>query len=98
MNNNNTIAIIGIVAIAALLIGATALTTSQALAGGHHHYKHKHKHHHHHHHSDGQSSSASISQSNSQRAVCISGSTTTGSCNQAASNVNTGNAVAANVR
>jgi hypothetical protein len=93
--NNTKIATIAIIAIAALLIAATAFNTPQALAGGHHHYKHKHRNHHHH---DGQSARASISQENNQRAVCISGSSTTGSCNQAASNVNFGNAVAANVR
>ena len=44
-----------------------------------------------------QAASSEIEQSNSQDAVCISGGSTTGSCNQAATNVNTGNAVAANV-
>jgi hypothetical protein len=87
----STLSIIAIVAIAGLLIAAS-LGTTQASA-----YKHRHHHHHHHHH-DGQSARASISQENNQRAVCISGSSTTGSCNQAASNVNFGNAVAANVR
>jgi hypothetical protein len=87
----STLSIIAIVAIAGLLIAAS-LGTTQASA-----YKHRHHHHHHHHH-DGQSARASISQENNQRAVCISGSSTSGSCNQAATNVNTGNAVAANVR
>jgi hypothetical protein len=49
------------------------------------------------HHHGLQSSTASISQENDQRAVCISGSSTIGSCNQSASNFNSGNAVAANV-
>jgi hypothetical protein len=40
---------------------------------------------------------ASIGQENDQNAVCISGSSTIGSCNQSASNFNSGNAVAANV-
>ena len=93
--NNTKMATIAIIAIAALLIAATAFNTPQALAGGHHHYKHKHRNHHHHH--DSQSSSASISQSNSQRAVCVSGSSTTGSCNQVATNTNSGNAVSASV-
>jgi hypothetical protein len=86
----STLSIIAIVAIAGLLIAAS-LGTTQASA-------YKHRHHHHHHHHDGQSARASISQENNQRAVCISGSSTSGSCNQAATNVNTGNAVAANVR
>jgi hypothetical protein len=94
--NNTKMATIAIIAIAALLIAATAFSTPQALAGGNHHYKHKHKNHHGHHH-DRQSSSASISQSNSQRAVCVSGSSTTGSCNQVATNTNSGNAVSASV-
>jgi hypothetical protein len=85
----STLSIVAIVAIAGLLIAAS-LGTTQASA-----YKHRHHHHHHH---DGQSARASISQENNQRAVCISGSSTTGSCNQDATNVNTGNAVAANVR
>jgi hypothetical protein len=43
------------------------------------------------------SSSAAIEQEISQDAACISGTTTTLSCNQAASNTNFGNVVAANV-
>src|SRR5437763_258785 len=40
---------------------------------------------------------ASIGQENNQNAVCISGSSTIGSCNQSALNFNSGNAVAATV-
>jgi hypothetical protein len=64
-----------------------------AHGGHHHHYGHHHRGHHH----GGQSASASISQENNQKAVCVSGSSTTGSCNQHASNTNYGNAVASNV-
>ena len=43
-----------------------------------------------------QTSAASvIAQLNKQTATCVSGTTTTGSCNQAASNTNLGNAVSA---
>jgi hypothetical protein len=45
-----------------------------------------------------QSANAKISQENNQKSVCISGSGTTGSCNQAATNTNRGNTVAANVK
>ena len=44
-----------------------------------------------------QSAKSEISQENNQRAVCISGGSTTGSCDQAAANTNNGNAVSANV-
>jgi hypothetical protein len=43
----------------------------------------------------GTSASSSISQTNIQKAFCISGTSNTNSCNQAASNVNLGNAVSA---
>src|ERR671932_313803 len=43
----------------------------------------------------GTSASSSISQTNIQKAFCIYGTSNTNSCNQAASNVNTGNAVSA---
>jgi hypothetical protein len=91
MNNTSTIALIAVVAIAGLLIAATALGPTQAFA-------HKHHKHHHHHSNSSQHASSEISQSNKQSGVCISGGTTTGSCNNAAANINTGNAVAANVR
>jgi hypothetical protein len=104
MNTNNTIAIIGISqsnSQGAVLFQAAQhhchqaanINTGNAVSAnvgsggsgssGHHH--------------SSQSSRASISQGNNQRAVCISGSSTTGSCNQVAGNLNTGNAVSANV-
>ena len=47
--------------------------------------------------SGSQKSSAGIHQINHQRAVCISGSTIGGSCNNVATNTNTGNSVGADV-
>ena len=90
MNNTSTIALIAIVAIAGLLIAATALGPTQAFA-------HKHHKHHHHHSSSSQHASSDISQSNKQSAVCISGGPTTGACNNIATNDNHGNAVSANI-
>ena len=90
MNNTSTIALVAIVAIAGLLIAATALGPTQAFA-------HKHHKNHRHHSSSSQHASSDISQSNKQSGVCISGGTTTASCNNAAANVNLGNAVSANV-
>ena len=88
------------VLVATIMIVTVALVTAQSVAMDNHdaqaHKKRHHRHHHHHH--GGQSASASISQSKNQNAACISGSSTYGSCNQNAVNVNTGNAVAANVR
>jgi hypothetical protein len=87
------------VLVATIMIVTVALVTAQSVAMVNHDAQaHKKRHHRHHHHHGGQSASASISQSNTQNAACISGSSTYGSCNQNAVNVNTGNAVAANVR
>jgi hypothetical protein len=85
MNNTSTIALIAIVAIAGLLIAATALGPTQAFA--HKHHKHRH------HSSISQHSSASISQKIDQSSVNVGG----GSSNNAAANVNLGSATSGNV-
>ena len=85
MNNTSTIALIAIVAIAGLLIAATALGPTQAFA--HKHHKHRH------HSSISQHSSASLSQHNRQTLVNIGG----GSSAQAATNTNNAPVTSANV-
>ena len=91
MERNKKLIIVGIaiIAIVAYTIPVETMFASASGGGHHHHHHHKHRHHQH--------ASASISQENRQRAVCISGSDTSSSCNQYASNENSGNAVSANV-
>ena len=79
--NSTKIAMFLAIAISTMLITATTTMMGPMLAFA----------------SAGSSSSAAIEQQISQDAFCLSGTITTGSCNQAATNVNTGNAVAANV-
>ena len=86
MNNTSTIPLIAIVAIAGLLIAATALGSTQAFA-------HKHHKHHRHHSSISQHSSASLSQHNKQTSVNIGG----GSSTQTATNTNTAPITSTNI-
>jgi hypothetical protein len=97
MKNSRTTVLIAIIAISsALLITATSLAQVQQqvfASNSRHNWKNWWWHNH----DNGQRARASIEQENSQRGVCISGSSTIGSCNQLASNFNSGNVVAANV-
>ena len=93
MKNTTTMSILAIVALSVLLIVASALgPATDAFAK-----KHKKHHSDKHHNGSSQSASSEINQSNIQRSVCISGGSTSGSCNNSAANVNRGNAVSANV-
>jgi hypothetical protein len=95
--NHTTTTIVSIITILSLFAAVATSTAIPAIA-----YKHHKRHtqnYLHHYMQDAlkQSTQSAIEQKNDQSAVCISGATASLSCNNVATNLNTGNAVGANV-
>jgi hypothetical protein len=95
--NHTTATIVSIIAILSLFV-AVATSSAVPAIGYKHHNRHSHNYlHHYMQNALKQSTQAAIEQNNDQSAVCISGATASLSCNNVATNLNTGNSVGANV-